>query len=192
MKQLLLLLLLLPVSVSAQTSIHFNVTNALTGSPVPEAKMKLTFATDLGDTTFYLQTSTGKFIVRESLPHGRGSIEITHPNYLPFSLPQYLFTEGGEANLEIQLQPAPTQLAEVAVAAPAAYMPFALSSRSFTVEETQRFAATYNDPARVALAMPGVVNANDQANNLIIRGLAPHLMGWRVEGCRCAEPQPPK
>lgn len=48
-----------------------------------------------------------------------------------------------------------------------------VSTRTFSVEETQRFAAAINDPARMATAYAGVVGASDGNNTIVIRGNTP-------------------
>ncbi|HEV8515432.1 MAG TPA: carboxypeptidase-like regulatory domain-containing protein, partial [Cyclobacteriaceae bacterium] len=54
--------------------------------------------------------------------------------------------------------------------------------RSFSVEETKRFASNFNDPARMITAYPGVVANNDLTNSMAIRGNSPNGMQWRLEG----------
>ena len=57
-----------------------------------------------------------------------------------------------------------------------------ISSHSFSVEETQNFAAAVNDPARMATSFAGVIGADDGNNAISIRGNAPSALLWRVEG----------
>lgn len=57
-----------------------------------------------------------------------------------------------------------------------------VSARSFSVEETQKFAAAINDPARMATSFAGVVGADDGNNTIVIRGNSPAGMLWRMEG----------
>ncbi|MGB1317799.1 MAG: TonB-dependent receptor plug domain-containing protein, partial [Flavobacteriales bacterium] len=57
-----------------------------------------------------------------------------------------------------------------------------VSSRSFSVKETQRFAGSINDPGRVALNFPGVTAAQDNDNDVIVRGNSAAGMLWRLEG----------
>ena len=50
-----------------------------------------------------------------------------------------------------------------------------------TQEATVRYPATFYDPARLLTAFPGVVNDNDQANGIVVRGNSPNGVLWRLE-----------
>ncbi len=63
-----------------------------------------------------------------------------------------------------------------------------VSARTFSVEETQRFAAAVNDPARMATAYAGVVGASDGNNTIVIRGNTPNGLLWRMEGVEIPNP----
>jgi len=63
-----------------------------------------------------------------------------------------------------------------------------ISARSFTVEETRRYAGSMDDPARMASAFAGVATGNLQDNAIIIRGNAPKGVSWRVEGVEVPNP----
>ena len=64
-----------------------------------------------------------------------------------------------------------------------------VSARSFSPEETERFAASVNDPSRMALSFPGVQQgADDNENDIIIRGNSSIGMLWRLEGIDIPNP----
>ncbi|MEZ4901204.1 MAG: TonB-dependent receptor plug domain-containing protein [Spirosomataceae bacterium] len=63
-----------------------------------------------------------------------------------------------------------------------------VSARTFSVEETQRYAAAINDPARMATAYAGVITADDGGNNIVIRGNSPNGLLWRMEGVEIPNP----
>lgn len=63
-----------------------------------------------------------------------------------------------------------------------------VSTRSFSVEEASRFAGSFNDPARMAQSFAGVVNGNDENNEIIIRGNSPRGVLWRLEGLEIPNP----
>ncbi len=63
-----------------------------------------------------------------------------------------------------------------------------VSTRAFTVEETQRYAAAVNDPLRMATNYAGVAAAEDGNNNIVIRGNSPTGMLWRMEGIDIPNP----
>jgi hypothetical protein len=53
---------------------------------------------------------------------------------------------------------------------------------------TQRYAGTFYDPARVASTNAGVVNADDQANTVSVRGTSPVYVQWKLEGVEIVNP----
>ncbi|MBK5196029.1 MAG: TonB-dependent receptor, partial [Proteiniphilum sp.] len=57
-----------------------------------------------------------------------------------------------------------------------------LSARSFSVEETSRYAGGLDDPARLASAFAGVTTTQTTNNAIIIRGNSPRGVLWRIEG----------
>jgi hypothetical protein len=63
-----------------------------------------------------------------------------------------------------------------------------VSTRTFSVEETRKFAAAVNDPARMAQSFAGVVSTNDGNNAISIRGNAPVALLWRMEGVDIPNP----
>lgn len=64
----------------------------------------------------------------------------------------------------------------------------AVSARAFTVEETQKYAASVNDPLRMATAFAGVMAADDGGNHIVIRGNSPTGLLWRMEGIDIPNP----
>jgi hypothetical protein len=64
-----------------------------------------------------------------------------------------------------------------------------VSARSFTSEETERYAASVNDPGRMALSYPGVNQGGDEAeNDIIIRGNSSRGMLRRLEDIDISNP----
>ena len=63
-----------------------------------------------------------------------------------------------------------------------------LSARSFSVEETQRYAASANDPGRMVMGFPGVQPSRDSRSDIIIRGNSGIGMLWRLEGVDIPNP----
>ena len=89
-----------------------------------------------------------------------------------------------------QLTPSQERLTEIVVKAESrARAAEAVNSiYTLTVEETFRFPGTFYDPARLATHYAGVINENDQANNLVIRGNSPNGLGWYLEGVEIVNP----
>ena len=63
-----------------------------------------------------------------------------------------------------------------------------VSARSFSAEETQRYAASANDPSRMAVGFPGVRPARDNRSDIIVRGNANFGLLWRLEGVDILNP----
>lgn len=146
----------------------------------------------LKDTNPAIGTTTnenGSFRL-ENVPVGRYILKASFIGYEAFIIPDLLVQAGKESILEIELIQSARSLEEVVIEerqAPAeAIAP--VSSRTFTVEETRRFAATFFDPARLATSFPGVVGVNDQGNHISVRGNSPNSLLWRVEGIDIVNP----
>jgi hypothetical protein len=54
--------------------------------------------------------------------------------------------------------------------------------------DTQRLPASFYDPARAATAWAGLVNTDDQANNISVYGASPNFIQWRLEGVEIVNP----
>jgi len=63
-----------------------------------------------------------------------------------------------------------------------------VSARSFTVEETEKYAGSLGDPARMAMNFAGVMGGADQVNDIIIRGNSPIGLLWKLEGIHIPNP----
>ncbi|MBI2259868.1 MAG: carboxypeptidase-like regulatory domain-containing protein [Flavobacteriia bacterium] len=63
-----------------------------------------------------------------------------------------------------------------------------VSSKQFSVEETERYAGSRSDPARMASNFAGVQGADDSRNDIIIRGNSPLGVVWRIEGIDIPNP----
>ncbi len=64
-----------------------------------------------------------------------------------------------------------------------------VSAISLSVEETSRYAATFDDPARAAATQAGVTTGGDDLlNEIVIRGNSPKGILWRLEGVEIPNP----
>ena len=70
----------------------------------------------------------------------------------------------------------------------ATYTPVSPLAQRFTVEEVYRLPGTFYDPARLVALLPGVVQTNDQANHLSVRGNTPNANLWRLNGLAIVNP----
>jgi len=62
------------------------------------------------------------------------------------------------------------------------------SARTFSVEESQRYAGARNDVSRMAANYAGVRASNDALNDIVIRGNSPAGLLWRLEGVDIPNP----
>jgi hypothetical protein len=63
-----------------------------------------------------------------------------------------------------------------------------ISAQQFSVSETDRYAGSRSDPARMASNFAGVGGADDSRNDIVIRGNSPLGVVWRVEGIDIPNP----
>jgi hypothetical protein len=133
----------------------------------------------------------GKFRL-EKVPLGRQTLHVTFLGYKEINIP-IVVTMGKEVVLEIELEQSVIQGNEVTITAekqkdkPNNEMAL-VSARSFTVEETSRFAGGLNDPSRLAANYAGVQSTSDARNDIIIRGNSPLGLLWRLNGIEIPNP----
>lgn len=143
------------------------------------------------DDILFSQTDTsdseGKFLL-ENVPAGRHTLLVSKSGYIDFVYPDLVVNAGKEVVLEIGLQEKVYDAEEVNITSGNVHDIGRVSTRVFTVEETKRYAAVYFDPARMVSSYPGVVQGNDQANHLIVRGNSPNGILWRLEGVDIVNP----
>jgi hypothetical protein len=135
----------------------------------------------------------GRFKI-ERVPVGRHTFQVTFLGYLPTVLSSLAVDAGKEVVLEVRLSESVTELESVVVTAgldkarPINEMAL-ISAKSFSVEETSRYAGSFNDPARMATSYAGVVGSQDDTeNSIIVRGNSPRGLLWRLEGLEIPNP----
>lgn len=131
----------------------------------------------------------GRFFLK-AVPVGRYRLVASSVGFETFAYPDLLLGSGKEAVLNILLEQTAKNLDEVVVTdRPSPVQTVSpISSRTFSVEETRRYAATFFDPARLVTSFPGVVGVNDQANHISVRGNSPNSLLWRLEGVDIVNP----
>ncbi|MDX1910799.1 MAG: TonB-dependent receptor [Saprospiraceae bacterium] len=127
------------------------------------------------------------------LPVGKYTILVTYIGYRNAVLHNITLDAGKETELIIEMEETVLEQEEVVITATLdkekPLNEFSLvSARTFSVEETRRFAAAVNDPARMATSFAGVISANDGNNIIVIRGNSPNGMLWRMEGVDIPNP----
>ncbi len=180
-------ILMLSANARAQ-EIRGTVRDADLGTPLAGVSISMGKTPDI-DQLAITTDAAGQFFT-DALPPGTYLCFFTLEGYEPLLIPEVRLSSGKETVLEIALRAAATELPNVTIkATPAdrrALQP--LGEIPLTREQTQRFPATFFDPARLALAYPGVANTDDQANGLSIRGNSPAGLRWRLEGLDIVNP----
>lgn len=128
-----------------------------------------------------------------NVPIGRHDLQVQYLGYEPKNINQVDIGSGKEVVLTIEMMESTAELQEVVVKAekdpskPNNEMAV-VSTRSFSLEQSERFAASMNDPGRMALSFAGVNLTNDITNAISIRGNAPKGLLWRLEGVEVPVP----
>ncbi|MFN0214854.1 MAG: carboxypeptidase regulatory-like domain-containing protein [Saprospiraceae bacterium] len=132
---------------------------------------------------------SGEFVF-ETIRAGYYSIEIIAQGFENQKIVEINVTAGKEQVLDIALRRTASELSEVIITATQTgrRTPLPLGEIPLTRDQTLRFPATFFDPARLAMAYPGVANTDDQANGLSIRGNSPSSVRWRLEGVDIVNP----
>ncbi|MGM0550762.1 MAG: TonB-dependent receptor [Bacteroidota bacterium] len=127
----------------------------------------------------------------KNVPVGRHAIQISMVGYETNQLNELLISSTHNAALQIALTPKSCELGEAIIRVrketPLNTMT-TVSSRQFTVEETQRYAGGLNDPARLASSYAGIATPSVSSNGISIRGNSPNGLLWRVQGVEVPNP----
>lgn len=170
-------------------TVRGTVVDAVSGFPLIGANVVLLDSDPiLGTTT----DSNGQFELA-NVPIGRRSFQISYLGYKTSTINNILINSGKEFNTVIQLEEDITKVKEVVVKAKynkinALNEMAPVSARTFSVEETERFAGSLGDPARMVANYAGVASNNDARNDIIIRGNSPSGVLWRLEGIEIPNP----
>ncbi|HLU90814.1 MAG TPA: TonB-dependent receptor [Cyclobacteriaceae bacterium] len=129
----------------------------------------------------------------ENVPIGRTNLKISYIGYEEKILSHLLLTSGKETVLEVALQESLIGMDEVVIHAGQQKSDIAnemalVSARGFTVEETKRYAGSFNDPGRMASGYAGVTGDASGDNEIIVRGNSPKGIQWRLEGIEIPNP----
>lgn len=175
-------------SVLTQT-IRGKIIDGVTQSSIPGATIRVQFGErQLGASS----DSIGKFRISD-IPIGRISLVVSCIGYDTHTVDNILLGTGKELVMNVKLKESVTAMNEIVVTAhEAETLPgdgVALtSSKSFSVEDTKRYAGSIGDPARMVAGFAGVTTSNDESNALIVRGNSPRGMLWRIEGIEVPNP----
>ncbi|NBX64378.1 MAG: carboxypeptidase regulatory-like domain-containing protein [Bacteroidetes bacterium] len=143
--------------------------------------------------TFEATTNNKGEFVFTDVPVGRYALAVEAKDYQVFSTNNIVVTSGKEVILGYELEQIIERVGEVTIKGKgkgdkpnndAAL----ISARLFTVDETDRFAGSRGDPARMASNFAGVQGADDSRNDIVVRGNSPQGILWRMEGIDIPNP----
>ncbi len=170
-------------------TIRGTVYDVETGQPVEFANIALLETNSIGT----ISDSLGHFVIH-GIPLGYANIKVSFVGYQSYIYREILLTSAREASVEIPLKESTQSVGEITVRPQInkerAINPMALAEgRMLSVEEANRFAGAFNDPARLVTSFAGVAGTGGISSNaLSIRGNAPQYTQWRLEGVEIPNP----
>ncbi|MFA4851345.1 MAG: TonB-dependent receptor [Bacteroidales bacterium] len=170
-------------------TVRGTVTDKTTNSPLIGASVIIP---DSGKLTGSTTDMNGNFRI-EKVSVGRVNIKITYIGYNEVILNNLNLSAGKEMVLDIQMEEKiitgkTVEIKGTADKSSTINKMTTVSSRSFTVEETERYAGSLNDVSRMAFNFAGVNGSNDSRNDIIIRGNSPSGLLWRLDGVDIPNP----
>lgn len=123
----------------------------------------------------------------EGVPVGRRSFQITYIGYATKVLNNIVINSAKETVLTVEMEEESGTLNSVTIKATkrngeVSNEMATVSARTFSVDETERYAGSRGDPARMASNFAGVLGADDQRNDIVVRGNSPAGVIWQVDG----------
>lgn len=137
-----------------------------------------------------ISTEEGDFEIK-NVPIGKHQLVAKMLSYDKKTLTIIVQT-GKETVLEIPMQESFSEQKEVTVVARKKGETLnelgLVSSQQFSVEETNRYAGSRSDPARMASNFAGVQGADDSRNDIVVRGNSPLGIVYKIEGIDIPNP----
>jgi hypothetical protein len=193
MKRLLSLIIILTAfnCLNAQTmqTIRGTVIDKESKTPLPGASVILLNSQPLNGVA---TDNDGNFRL-EKVALGRQDVQVSYIGYKPATFQGIIVNSVKEIVLEVELEQNVTMGSAVVITGSARKdatrnQMAVVSARSFTVEETEKYAGSRGDVARMAMNYAGVSSANDQRNDIVIRGNSPSGLLWKLEGVEIPNP----
>ena len=129
----------------------------------------------------------------ENVKLGRHKLQVTFLGYQTIIMPNIIVGSGKEVIIDLTMEESFVDMKELEITATeergeAMNEMAIISSRAFSVEETEKYAGTRGDPARMASNFAGVGGADDSRNDIVVRGNSPMGVLWRFEGIDIPNP----
>lgn len=145
--------------------------------------------TDLNPSLTTESDSNGEYLIK-GIPVGKHDVTVSHISYKPQLFMNVLVTSAKEVILPVEMVESSISINEVVIFGKQQHINemAIVGSRTFDVQETERYAGSRTDPARMASNFAGVQGGDDSRNDIIIRGNSPQGVLWRLEGIDIPNP----
>ncbi len=184
---ILFLLLSFSIQINGQQTVKGKVVDLESQFPLPGVNVKFI------DEVFNngVATATNGTFKIENVPLGRHQVRFTFIGYKPL-VQTVVVNAGREVILNISIEESTEFLEEFEITSnekrEVNNEMAIISAQQFSVEETERYAGSRGDPARMASNLAGVQGADDSRNDIIVRGNSPLGVIYRVEGITIPNP----
>lgn len=174
------------VAQQPQQTIRGTVLDISSNAPLPNVSVVL-LNTNFATTT----DSLGDFILK-NVSVGRYTIQVSMIGYESFVLKEVQVSSGKELFLNIYLKENSISLSEITVKpkvnkVQALNRIASVSAKMLSVEEANRYAGGFDDPARLVSSFAGV-SSNVSNNAIVVRGNSPQSLQWKMEGVEIPNP----
>lgn len=178
----------LPAMANATQTVRGRIIDKENNMPLPGVNVVIQgLAPSFGTAT----DGDGYFTIA-NVPLGRYAMTASFIGYENIQLSNVVVMAGKQTVLNLEMQESIKQVDEVVVAASRKTESLnkmaTVSVRTFSVEESERFAGSLGDVSRMATNFAGVQAANDAVNEIVIRGNSPGGLLWRLDGINIPNP----
>jgi hypothetical protein len=177
------------ISLWAQQIVRGEIRDADSQRPIPFAAVSvLNTSPPIGG----MADADGYFVL-SGVPLGKRSFVFSLMGYEQKILMNIPVRSGKEVVLRVELQESANELNEVTITAGEGARTVnsmaSVSARSLNMEESNRYAASFGDPARQVLNFAGVNSGGGGLSNaIVVRGNSPNSTLWRLEGVEIPDP----
>ena len=186
-KILLLSIISISFSIYSQQTVKGKVVDLESQFPLPGVNVQFIN----GDFNSGVATDINGNFKIENVPLGRKQIRFTFIGYTPHSQ-TIVVNSGKEVVINVSIEESTEMLEAFEVSSnekrEVNNEMAIISAQQFSVEETERYAGSRGDPARMASNFAGVQGADDSRNDIIVRGNSPLGVIYRVEGVTIPNP----
>ncbi len=159
-----------------------------TGLPLPGANITIPETTPLLGA---MSDDKGEFLI-STVPVGRHTIVVSFTGYQSVTLSNVEVETGKETMLIVPMSESVIETESVEITAKGSGQVgnemATVSARTFSVDDTERYAGSLGDPSRMAANFAGVMSVSSERNDIVIRGNSPMGLLWRLDGVEIPNP----